>query len=618
MRTLNATLLAAQKSATRNPIIKIVLTAGAVTKTYEKDRILPGTGGSESPSNQSVVIRLDNTDGEFTSLDLQGYKCVLSLGFNTSNGDDYDARAPLWVVGQQLISVQNTSPNLPNLQCVLTLGGIPNLLGEDRASIEYSQDDDDSNTVKTLIRRVLGDSGETILTCFNHTVSYDVSFDNEDSLVDSYNPADSFSIGLNGTRLGALRTLLGFVQQEMRAETDGKIHIFKPIISTSTAWIADTAYSLNDTVVPTTGGVVEFRCTTAGTSDSSEPTWPSEVGETVNDNDVVWTVSFDYEYNLSATYHTFYTKTLRERLVVPYKVTVDSLSAQDPSFTGSAQDSVTAALDNANVKKEAFRKYRVASNQECIDIATAEVSHAQIDAEQGHGFAPMNVGAEVWDFSRITDSRQNDNRVGNTGNLSWVYNPGRFDFQFRYGSLSSLGLMGTASPSSTTGAGHNHQDILDLINEIIAAVNINTVSRVTMATWIWKDASGNIHVGPDFGQYTFLHFDVAMFAGNKIGLLLHTGSDEILYWFDNAGAVDHTFGPETDQHGRLGRAANRWLSAHIETINTPGWVISTDAKPVSDNVSDIGDINTTVAEGYINKMYCKTRLKIPVDTDMFD
>ena len=617
MRSLTSTLLAEQKGSGRDTIIKIVLTAGVVTKTYTKTRIL-NARGSENPYNQNATFILDNSDGEFTSLDLQGYKGVVSLGFNTSSGDEYDARPPLWVVGQQLLSIGNPGARLPNSQCVLTLGGIPNLLDSDKASIEYSQADDDSNTVKTLIRQVLGDSGETILTCFNHAVSYDVVFDNEDDLVDSYNPADSFYIGLNGSRLGALRTLLGYVQQEMRAETDGKIHIFKPIISTSTAWQASTAYSLNDTIVPTTGGVVEFKCTTAGTSDSSEPTWPTEVGDTVADNDVVWTVSFDYEYNLSDTYHTFYTKTSRERLVVPYKVTVDSLAAQDPSFTGSAQDSVTAALDNADVKKEVFKKLRVASNQECTDIATAILSHAQIDAESGHGFAPMNVGAEVWDFERINDSRESDNRVGNIGNLAWEYNPPNFNFQFRFGSISALGLMGTASPGSTTGGRVDLTEIIRAIEQIISLLEQLFGRWETLFTWIWRDSSGNIHIGPDFGQYTFLHYDVAMFAGNKFGLLLHTATDEILHFYDNAGAVNHTWGPETDQHGRLGNATYRWLSAHIETINTPGWVISTDAIPVSDNVSDIGSLATTVAEGYINKMYCKTRLKIPVGTDMFD
>jgi hypothetical protein len=58
-----------------------------------------------------------------------------------------------------------------------------------------------------------------------------------------------------------------------------------------TAWQASTAYSLGDIVVPTAGLENGFRyeCTTAGTSDSSAPTWPTTEGGTVTDGTAVWT-----------------------------------------------------------------------------------------------------------------------------------------------------------------------------------------------------------------------------------------------------------------------------------------------------------------------------------------
>jgi hypothetical protein len=59
-----------------------------------------------------------------------------------------------------------------------------------------------------------------------------------------------------------------------------------------TAWQADTAYSLGDVVVPTAGLENGFRyeCTTAGTSHATtEPTWPTTEGETVDDGTVTWT-----------------------------------------------------------------------------------------------------------------------------------------------------------------------------------------------------------------------------------------------------------------------------------------------------------------------------------------
>ena len=57
------------------------------------------------------------------------------------------------------------------------------------------------------------------------------------------------------------------------------------------AWAASTAFSVGDVRRPSTGeGTgLSFRCTTAGTSASSEPSWPNFVGDTVTDGTCVWT-----------------------------------------------------------------------------------------------------------------------------------------------------------------------------------------------------------------------------------------------------------------------------------------------------------------------------------------
>ena len=54
-------------------------------------------------------------------------------------------------------------------------------------------------------------------------------------------------------------------------------------------WEASTAYSVGDIVHPTTWNGLRYECTTAGTSDSGEPTWPVVEGETVDDNTATWT-----------------------------------------------------------------------------------------------------------------------------------------------------------------------------------------------------------------------------------------------------------------------------------------------------------------------------------------
>jgi len=64
------------------------------------------------------------------------------------------------------------------------------------------------------------------------------------------------------------------------------------------AWASSTAYSVGNIVRASTlqaSGLV-FRCTTAGTSGGSEPTWGTDIGSTVTDGTVVWTaVASSYE-----------------------------------------------------------------------------------------------------------------------------------------------------------------------------------------------------------------------------------------------------------------------------------------------------------------------------------
>jgi hypothetical protein len=55
-----------------------------------------------------------------------------------------------------------------------------------------------------------------------------------------------------------------------------------------TQWAASTAYNVGDIRIPTTRNGHRYRCTVAGTSDVSEPTWPTTDGGTVVDGTVTW------------------------------------------------------------------------------------------------------------------------------------------------------------------------------------------------------------------------------------------------------------------------------------------------------------------------------------------
>lgn len=56
------------------------------------------------------------------------------------------------------------------------------------------------------------------------------------------------------------------------------------------AWAVATAYSLGAVRVPTTPNGYRYEVTTAGTSHATtEPTWPTVIGNTVTDGTVTWT-----------------------------------------------------------------------------------------------------------------------------------------------------------------------------------------------------------------------------------------------------------------------------------------------------------------------------------------
>lgn len=58
---------------------------------------------------------------------------------------------------------------------------------------------------------------------------------------------------------------------------------------TATARANSTAYTLYQVVEPATRNNYRYRCTVAGTSGSSPPTWPTTIGVTVADGGVTWT-----------------------------------------------------------------------------------------------------------------------------------------------------------------------------------------------------------------------------------------------------------------------------------------------------------------------------------------
>ena len=71
-------------------------------------------------------------------------------------------------------------------------------------------------------------------------------------------------------------------------------------------WTASTAITAGEVVVPTTMNGHLYICTTAGTTGTTQPTWPTTSGGTVTDGTVVWTeMTPDLEANTSVPEATY-------------------------------------------------------------------------------------------------------------------------------------------------------------------------------------------------------------------------------------------------------------------------------------------------------------------------
>jgi hypothetical protein len=221
--TLTATLAAALKQSTIDPLVRAVLTLGETTLTYVRSRILSAEETLE-PYSHTAEVLLDNADGELTSRDLRGYGLVIGWGAVTSAGEEFVDSPPLTVIRQELVSEQGA------LTCRLLCQGIPDGLAEDRASAPYAPEADDTTVLQDVIGAVLAGS----LACYAHCAPVPCQWDGADALATGYKPRDGFRVYTNGSRLAAVRKLLDFTACAMRVEADGKLHIFQPVTSGET------------------------------------------------------------------------------------------------------------------------------------------------------------------------------------------------------------------------------------------------------------------------------------------------------------------------------------------------------------------------------------------------
>ncbi|MBA7617110.1 hypothetical protein ES703_24421 [subsurface metagenome] len=420
MRELSPTLKAAQEAMTIDALVKIVLTHGASSYTYDRTRILE-RNHPEGPWSQTAKVLLDNGDNALTDLALQGYKGVISYGAVTPAGEEYSATAPLWVIAPRFDSSHGGEHQLT---CELSLMGIPNFLALDKASRNYIPDEDDTKTIETILTEMLTAS----LGCFSHCKAYDVVVDSRDSLINTYKPKDSLRIYKGNSRLAIAKKLLGCTKCVMLAKADGKLHILVPTISGE---VYASQYSLESghtffskayrkaLVIP--------NYIYASSPPPTVPNWVTVTsdpysGEAKDQTDIdkfgarKHTTDFGAGNLGSDAECAEYAQIELDRYI----------ALHDPYYEGVATDpdSIAAlATDGFNGEIRAYWQASFESDDEAKLVAEAMLAKVKLNAEMGAADVPLNVGSEVYDYIKVTDAREGGSeRTGNMGSLIRHYN----------------------------------------------------------------------------------------------------------------------------------------------------------------------------------------------------
>ena len=104
----------------------------------------------------------------------------------------------------------------------------------------------------------------------------------------------------------------------------------------ATAWQASHAYAVNDVVYPLSGKTdYYYRCIKAGTSSNLTPTFPTTVGSTYNDGDVVWECQLDYTRAANRSGKDFYIYALVKDGKASLALCADTIAPTGYDFTNS-------------------------------------------------------------------------------------------------------------------------------------------------------------------------------------------------------------------------------------------------------------------------------------------
>lgn len=193
--------------------------------------------------------------------------------------------------------------------------------------------------------------------------------------IDFWYPAGGFKVSINTNRLLALRRLLDNSYVFPRPQNDDKVYLIRPTIS----------------------------------------------GEV-----------YDYEYSLTAPDHRFLTKIDANKKLFPDKVYV---------YGGEYDESAEAYEYSGSSGSGDYDYYThyedLTSDGQCATLAAAILANITINQKTCEALVPMNCTAKLFDYCKITDTRESSSVTGNLGYIKRIYESGKFTMLVRFGGWAS-------------------------------------------------------------------------------------------------------------------------------------------------------------------------------------
>ena len=286
-------------------------------------------------------------------------------------------------------------------------------------------------------------------------------------------------------------------------------------------WISSTTFSTSNIVTPTTGNGLYYECTTAGTSDTIEPTWPTNVNDTVTDGTVVWTCR-SASCNISAGNTgaksincTNYIGTITGTGNITISGNITLVSGMTYSHTGTITINATSTLITATKQ---FSTLVIDNTNIVVSLGDAlDLSTRSLTVTRG-SFLTNNYNVTAGNFNSTNSNARSINFGTSTINLS-----GNLDFS----TPTNLLFSAFTSQINMTGSA----SVLAGGNQVFHNVSFTNTTNTIITRF------GNSHVRSISGNNTFNNLSLVGPASNGVCYVSINGVLTINGTFSTSGTA---------------------------------------------------------------------------------